>query len=238
MWRETEVLTTLDLPFQNDSLPGASESIDLLGDHRMKRIISIGLILTCLFFPSGCANSLMQKSAIDNTSMPSAKAGQALIVFMRPSTLGRATLSSVFDLKHDTNQLSEDRFISMVPAESKVLYDAEPGYHLFMVIGENADFMQANLKAGETYFALVTTRMDGRKAHFSLKPLHSNDLISDDYADWFQSTAWIENTKESHRWAADNWKSVQDMKTKHLARWQRKSQSKKDALTLKESDFQ
>lgn len=204
----------------------------------MKKFLSLGTVLTCLFVVSGCSGSLMQKSAIDNTSMPSAKTGQALIVFMRPSTFGGASGASIFDLKHEKNQLSEDRFVGLVPATTKVLYDAEPGFHLFMVIGESADFMQANLKAGETYFALVKTRMDGRKAHFSLKPLHSNDLISDEYADWFQSTAWLENTKASNQWAIENWVSIQAKKFKYLDKWQRKSQLKKDAVTLKESDIQ
>lgn len=216
----------------------AYQTIHLLEDYLMKRHFSIGFFLTCLFFLSGCTNSLMQKSAINNTSMPSAKAGKAQIVFMRPSTFGGAIQSSVFDLKHDKNQLSEDQFVGIVSATAKILYDAEPGFHMFMVVGESADFMQANLKAGETYFALVTTRMDGRKAHFSLKPLHSNDLISDDYADWFQSTVWLENTTASHQWAVDNWEDIQDKKIKYLDKWQRKSQLKKDALTLKESDIQ
>ncbi|MGZ4958016.1 MAG: hypothetical protein ACXV7J_02080 [Methylomonas sp.] len=204
----------------------------------MKMPFAIGFVLTCLGFLSGCTSALMQKSTLDNTSMPSAKAGKAQIVFMRPSTYAEAFQASVFDLKHDQNQLSEDTFIGMISASTKVLYDAEPGFHLFMVAGESADFMQANLKAGETYFALVLPRMEGRSAHFSLKPLHSNELLSDDYADWFESTVWHENTTASRQWGADNWTNIQDKKAKYLGKWQRKSQSKKDALTLKESDIQ
>lgn len=202
----------------------------------MKRFIHLSIIIPSLLLLSGCTSSLMQKSSIDNTVLPAPKPNQAQIVFMRPSSFGGAIQSSVFDLKQPNNNLADDVFIGIVSANTKVLYTADPGFHLFMVIGENADFMPANMAAGKTYSALVTPRMGWWKARFSLKPLHLDDLKSEDYKNWFDSTDWYENTDASVKWAQDNWSSIQSKKNDYRQKWDRKSDQEKDNLTLHESD--
>ena len=62
-----------------------------------------------------------------------------MIVFLRPSTLGFAVQSSVFNATEDTPDL-----VGIVAAKAKVAYQLDPGDYLFMVIGESADFMTAN----------------------------------------------------------------------------------------------
>lgn len=202
----------------------------------MKRLVIIYLFIQNLFFLGGCSSSLMQKSSIDSSVIPTANSDQAQIVFMRPSTFGGAIQASVFDLKHENNQLIDDKFVGIVSSTTKVLYETEPGFHIFMVIGENADFMQANLKEGKTYYALVTPRFGWWKARFSLKPLHLDDLKSDEFDDWFESTDWYENTKASHQWASENWSSIQNKKIEYLRKWNEKPELEKNKLTLKESD--
>jgi hypothetical protein len=157
---------------------------------------------------------------------------------MRPSSFGGAVQSSVFDLKQRENHLADDVFVGIVSADTKVQYEAAPGFHLFMVIGENADFMQANLTAGKTYYALVTPRIGWWKARFSLKPLHATDLNSEDFKDWFESTDWYENTDASRQWAKDNWESIQDKKSEYLEKWRNKSEADKVELTLERADGQ
>ena len=202
----------------------------------MRRLVFIGFVLNCLFTLNGCTSSLMQRSSLDNTAIPAVKADQAQIVFMRPSSFGGAIQSSVFDLKQDNSPLTKNEFVGIVSATTKVRYETEPGFHLFMVVGENADFMQANLSAGKTYYALVTPRIGWWKARFSIKPLHLKDLQSDDFEDWFESTDWYENTSASRQWAVDNRSSIQSKKTEYLEKWNQKSDSEKQQLTLQESD--
>ncbi|MGR9115950.1 MAG: hypothetical protein ACU85E_09305 [Gammaproteobacteria bacterium] len=202
----------------------------------MKRFILIGIVIPVLLLAGGCTSSLMKKSVSDNEVIPAGNPEHAQIIFMRPSSFGGAIQSSVFDLKQEGSQLSDDVFVGIVSANTKVLYDAEPGYHLFMVVGENADFMPAHLQAGKTYYALVTPRMGWWKARFSLKPIHQETLVSDDFHDWFESTDWYENTGESQQWAKKNWQSIQDKKQGYLEKWEQKPKSEKDKLTLKEDD--
>ena len=204
-----------------------------------KFILSWIAIFASLLLPACTStSSLMNKSANTNTSTQATNPNSAHVTFMRPSSYGGTIQSSVFDLKHKVNKLSKDAFVGIVSAETKVLYEAEPGYHLFMVIGENADFMQAHLAAGKTYYVLVTPRMGWWKARFSLKPIHKQDLNSEDFKDWFESTEWYENTNDSHQWAVENWESIQEKKADYIEDWEAKSDTDKAALTLQDSDGQ
>jgi len=191
----------------------------------MRKLNSVGFIAIFSLLLSGCASSLMQKADFDSVTTTAVKADHAQIIFMRPSSFGGAIQSSVFDLKQENNRLSDDQFIGIVSATAKVRYDTTPGFHLFMVVGENADFIQANLAAGKTYYALVTPRFGWWKARFSLEPLHQSDLNSDDFEDWLSSTDWYENTDASRKWAKDNWSRIQNKKTKDLKKWKQKPDS-------------
>jgi hypothetical protein len=92
------------------------------------------------------------------------KPDKALVVFMRPSSLGFAVQSSVFDVTDGSPV-----FVAIVSALTKVAHYAEPGERRYMVIGESADFMAANLDSGKVYYSLVTPRFGVWKARFSLR---------------------------------------------------------------------
>ncbi|MGR9045419.1 MAG: hypothetical protein ACU83N_08990 [Gammaproteobacteria bacterium] len=204
----------------------------------MKKIVLPGILISVLLLSSGCTSSLMTKSASNSSAIPAAKAEYAQIVFMRPSSFGGAIQSSVFDVSQDGAHPAEDVLVGIVSANMKVLYETEPGDHLFMVVGENVDFMQAHLAPGRTYYAVVAPRMGWWKARFSLHPVRRSELVSDDFKDWFESTDWYENTSDSHRWAQENRKSIEDKKAAYLEKWENKSKAEKDKLTLEEWDGQ
>ncbi|MEW6068332.1 MAG: hypothetical protein AB1610_08590 [Nitrospirota bacterium] len=136
---------------------------------------------------------------------------------MRPSFFGGAIQSSVFDVTTQENIL-----VGIVSSKRKIAYKTSPGEHLFMVIGESADFMKANLEAGKIYYALVTPRMGAWKARFSLKPLHKNDIETDDFKDWDSSCEFVENTDASYQWARDNAESIQFKRERYYQKWMSK----------------
>ncbi len=204
----------------------------------MKNSNILAAIFPILLFINGCTSSLMQKSALENSVLPPTIAEHAQVVFMRPSTFGGAIQSSVFDLQDNRNSLTDDVFVGIVSATTKITYAAPPGFHLFMVIGENADFMQANLAANKTYYARVTPRFGWWKARFSLKPVHLNQLQTDDFEDDFRSTDWYENTAASLNWAKKNWPSIQEKKNEYLQDWKEKTESEINEATLNEVDSQ
>lgn len=108
----------------------------------------LGMLFVLLVL-GGCQSALMVAPTTE--AEPKATADKALVVFMRPSSLGGAVQSSVYDTRAEGN----DVFAGVVSSKSKVAYLAEPGEHLFMVVSENADFLAANLEAGKRYYVLV-----------------------------------------------------------------------------------
>ena len=90
---------------------------------------------------SGCAATVKPM----NTVSPDAEdtvpdEGKTMIVFMRPSGMGNAVQSSVFEIKEGSSEL-----IGIIAAKKKQAHQLDPGKHLFMVIEESADFMTAEL---------------------------------------------------------------------------------------------
>lgn len=128
----------------------------------MQQIRSRIAVVLMAFAAAGCASSAMRP--VDPARAVSAPAAdQAVVVFIRPSIVGGAIQSSVFDLVGN-----DEKLVGIVSSHTKVAYATTPGQHLFMVIGENADFMAAELSADRQYYALVTPRMGWWKARFSL----------------------------------------------------------------------
>lgn len=184
---------------------------------------------------AGCQSSKMIRSeALDHEPVPAA--GKAMVVFLRAASRGGAVQSSVYDTGD-----SADRFIGIVSTKSKIAWQADPGDHLFMVIGENADFMIAHLEAGKTYYALVSPRMGVWKARFSLLPIHSDsaakyNIHSDDFRKWMQKTSWVRNTAESEQWFQENASSIREKKNDYMRKWNAADPLQREELTLNASD--
>lgn len=182
-------------------------------------------LLVVLYF-SGCAGTVKHMNAVPPNMVVSAPAeGKSMIVFMRPSGIGFAIQSSVFEIKEDHPSL-----VGIVAAKKKVIYELEPGNHLFMVIGENADFMSAELEANRTYYALVTPRMGVWKARFSLKPLHAYELDSPEFNKWLEGCEWVEKTSDSENWASTNMPSIQSKRYKYYEKWMSRDVSERPKL--------
>ena len=175
----------------------------------------LGLLLLMMLVVSGCAGPIshMREAPASGPLVP--PSGKAVVVFMRPSSLGFAIASSVYELRGDG-----DRFVGIVPAKRKVSYVADPGSTRFMVVSEAADFMAAELEAGKTYYALVTPRMGMWKARFSLRPVTAADVAEGRLAEWDADCAHIENTPSSQAWAKDNWADIQAKKLEYLQKWE------------------
>jgi len=175
---------------------------------------------------SGCAGSIKHMSSVHPNNIASAPyPGMAMVIFMRPSTLGFAIQSSVYEIRD-----SEPSLIGIVAANTKVVHHLEPGTHLFMVIGESADFMSADLEANKTYYALVTPRMGMWKARFSLKPVKKEELESKDFNEWVKSCNWVEKDSSSVKWEAEHLKSIRSLQGEYYVKWMQKSEADRPRL--------
>ena len=174
----------------------------------------IGVIIL-LLAATGCAgHSEYMQDVPENQANFVPESGRALVVFMRPSGIGFAVQSSVFDITD-----GEPELVGIVSAKTKVAHNTSPGVHRYMVIGESADFLEAELVADRTYYSLVTPRIGLWKARFSLKPVHELDLTSADFTEWYDDTRWVENTLTAQTWAHENMDSIKSKQQEYLRKW-------------------
>ncbi len=190
------------------------------------KILSKFLLLAILTFLVGCAGSSSHMRVVPDAEATYAPdAGHALVVLMRPSGMGFAIQSTVFDTTTE-----ETKFLGVVSAQKKVAYMSPPGERIFMVVGESADFAKANLLAGKTYYLLITPRMGFWKARFSLQPVTAADHDSENASKWFSSCVYTENNPSAYQWAKDNAESIEDKRRKYFADWMAKSEDRRPFL--------
>ncbi|CAA7625142.1 conserved exported hypothetical protein [Candidatus Terasakiella magnetica] len=159
-----------------------------------------------------CASSRMVDLPQPPKAISAPESGKATVVFLRPSYFGGAIQSSVFDIGAGATQL-----VGIVSAGRKIAYAVSPGPRRFMVVGESADFVDADLTAGKTYYARVEALW---KARFSLTPVQADDAsLTADLA----ACSWVENSPESIRWAQDNFGSIEAKRTSYLMDWEKEA---------------
>jgi hypothetical protein len=166
------------------------------------------------------------------STAPLAAAAESKVVFMRATNYGGSVAASIFDVTDS----GEAKFVGIVRQWNKIEYPVKPGLYTFMVISEAADFMQATVIGGKTYYTLVTPRMGAWKARFSFKPVRSGELDGNQFATWESKTRLVKNTPTTLNWARDNAASVADKRDRYWPEWSGKSQSEKDAQTLRAED--
>ena len=190
---------------------------------RYPALFFAGIILAML--SGGCATTDKMLVVAPENAASAPEEGKAMMVFMRPSDFGGAIQSSVFEIVNDSPEL-----IGIVSANAKVSHQVEPGSYLFMVIGESADFMSAELEADKTYYALVTPRMGVWKARFSLKPIHAAELDSEEFTGWFDECQWMKKIPAADGWAQENANSIYSKYKEYYADWMEKGAAERPKL--------
>ena len=175
---------------------------------------------------AGCAGRIkhMQPVADPNVSYAPAE-NQATVIFIRPSKRGTGYQSSVFDATTE-----ENRLIGVLAARKKVAYVTAPGRHLFMVIGEKADFMKADLSAGKTYYVVVTPERGTWLVNYSFSPQRWDVLETPLFQRWVDGCTWVENTDASRKWADDNLPSIRSKRESAFKVWDAKPEEDKPFL--------
>ncbi|MBN2418403.1 MAG: hypothetical protein JXL81_03385 [Deltaproteobacteria bacterium] len=185
----------------------------------MKRFVKyVGVLL--LLILAGCASPRMNLSVPVNTIISPDK-DKALVYFIRPEKIGFKIHAAVYD---------DAEFIGFVPYNQKLPYLAEPGRHLFMVVSEAADFMEADLLPGKTYYVKVRPRMGAWRARFSLAPITKELLQTKDFKKELNKARLINNDEKAYKWAAENRSSVLNKKSSYYEKWMTKDKSERPFL--------
>lgn len=194
------------------------------------------LLLTVLLLSLSLAAFAKDSRMLPTDPPGAAPADAAVVVFMRPSSYGAAIKSSVYDVTD-----GKQEFIGIVSHKDKVAYRVAPGKHLFMVVAENGDFLDADLQAGKTYYAVVSPRMGVWKARFSLLPVHTDptaefNTSTVEFAKWMEKTNWVKRGPAADAWYAEHQADVAKKREKYLRNWNARSDADKASLRLLPAD--
>ena len=116
-----------------------------------------------------------------------------------------------------------------------------PGEHMFMVVGESADFLKANVSEGKTYYTVVTPRMGFWKARFSMHPVRNDDTAkfkydSKDFKEMLADSKFVKSGLKAEQWAVKNGNSISSKMNEYLPEWKQKSLDKQQAATIEVMD--
>ena len=197
---------------------------------------AVRILLLCVLLSSSSlafAGSALMSRADPN---PVPEPGKALVVFLRPSFYGGAISSSIYDAPDGST-----RFLGVMKQKDKVAVQMEPGAHRLMVVSENADFLDANLDAGKTYYVLVKARPGVWKARFSLVPIHNRadaeySLQSADFAKWTGATTFVMPAPAAEAWYQENKASIEEKKAEYLLKWEKMLPKDRAVLVLHPED--
>jgi hypothetical protein len=166
------------------------------------------------------------------STAPAAAAAEAKLIFMRATSSGGNAAASIFDVTDS----GEPKFIGIVRPFNKLVYPMKQGQYTFMVVSEAADFMQATVIGGKTYYALITPRTDSQKARFSFKPVRGDELDGSQFAGWDRTTRMVANTPTTLAWARENAANVADKRDRWWPEWSSKSEAQRAPQTLNAED--
>jgi len=92
--------------------------------------------------------------------------GKVLVYITRSASAGFAINFKFFDGENYLGKFNGGKYL---------VYECDPGEHLFWAKSENFDFVEANLESGKVYILDAVGKMGGFKAAVQLKPLEKND---------------------------------------------------------------
>ena len=172
----------------------------------MKYVKFVLFSMVALAF-TGCAIRSNHMTAV-GSSIIKPEPNKALIQFFRASEHGLAVQATIYDGK---------QYIGTVSDMTRVGYQAEPGNHIFMVMGQNVDFMEATLDAGKTYYVQIMPRTGIWKARFSFRPIkdpkHEKKLF------WLGLLTLVKPNEKGYAWAKANADSIIKKHDKYLPKW-------------------
>jgi hypothetical protein len=192
----------------------------------------VRLLTACAMLALGACHSTR-----DAPPVAKAPPDQAQLVFLRPTK----SLQEVSVYMLDAEQ--QPQFLGLVWPVTKLVARVPPGDHLFMVVAnQEAEFMQAHLEAGQTYFTLVRGR-SGKTGdwHFYLLPIHRTstdnyNLQSIDFRKWEGACRLLEKSPDDDQWYAENHSNIGNLRNYYLGGWNQRSSESKTELTLNAED--
>ena len=199
----------------------------------MKKLQIVLMIIVLGFLPTAFADSRDDVDKEDHL-----QSNEATVVFMRSSFVGAAIKTSIYEVTDGTT-----KFIGILKNKQKIEHRVPAGKHTFMVVSEAADFMEADLTSGKTYYGIITPRPGAWKTRFSMEPIRNHGTTkfntgTKDFKKWKKKTKLTSADEKSFAWYEKHKDSVKSKQTKYWVKWQQKTEQELAARTLNPDDGQ
>lgn len=129
--------------------------------NKMKSLKKIQLFFVVLF---GFSTVLAQKITTQAIDKPSE--GKSLVYVLKTGA-GALINFRVYD---------KDVFLGSLPSGKYLVYECEPGEHLFWAGAENRDYIEANLEPNSTYVINAEGQMGAFVVGVNLRPMNPNEF--------------------------------------------------------------
>jgi len=149
------------------------------------------------------------------------------VVFMRVSKQSSGIDASLFDV----TEPGPPKFIGVVNNASKVSYPLKPGLYTFMVVGETAEFMQATVLGGKTYYALVIPSAGAKR--FVIEPVRKNEIGGKEFQGWDRSTRPMPAGAQPQGYNASE---AAEKRVRYWQDWSKKTEAQRAELTINAED--
>ncbi len=100
-----------------------------------------------------------------------------------------------------------------------------------MVVGETAEFMQATVVGGKTYYALVIPRSGARR--FAIEPVRKQEIGGKEFQSWDRGTKQMSAGAQPQGYNASD---AAEKRVRYWQEWIKKSESQRAELTINEED--
>lgn len=137
---------------------------------------------------------------------------------------------------------NDEKLISPILNKTKVIYDLEPGKHLFMVNSDEAvDFMAAELLPGKTYYVLVRPFPGAMTYRFSFAPIRKSpqsefNITQDRFTKWLKSTKTVTETADTDLWYQQQKEQIREKRKTFWPEWKSKPEHQRLSQTLNKDD--
>ena len=189
---------------------------------------SVGLLLAVTLI--GCAT-------------PKPTANDAVIYFILPgmtSTSGayQPTYGATPSVSLHDVSAAERNMIGILNIGQKLAYRVPPGKHEFMLLNRGSiDFMEANVGAGKTYYAIVQLQAaSGYDQRYGFRPVRPGDFQNGLFERWDTNVSYVDRQEAWQQWSAANARSVDTRLHDHRPSWSKQGPVERGLKTLKVSD--
>ena len=161
--------------------------------------------------------------------------GKAVVVFFRPPSgvtfvdYARApifrTQSAEFVLNTSENSAGPE-IVGILSSNTKIAYQVDPGKHLFMVQGEGAEFIAADVLPGKVYYVLISASPSKRgPPRYSVKAVDTRQQTPKDFKELLEKAIWVVKTPESLSYTTANINAIKTKQAEGYRLWKQTAET-------------